>query len=626
MLSYLGLSFLIFALVFSSITIISYKIKNFFNNEKIFYYSIYFSFFSILLAFFLLLLSYIISDFSNLNVFNNSHSSKPLLYKITGVWGNHEGSMLLWLLVLSSYTLIFSYNKSLNSSIKKLTIVFQSALFICFCSFVLLTSNPFILNPIKVAEGLGLNPILQDPALAIHPPMLYIGYVGFSLILSLALSGIISDQLNVEWVSTLKKWSIFCWSMLTAGIALGSYWAYYELGWGGWWFWDPVENVSLMPWIAGLALVHSLVIAKKDQLLIRWIIFLSILCFSLSIMGTFLVRSGILTSVHTFATDASRGIFILILFLVITGFSFILFILNTSQQDNKLNLLFLNKTSSIIINNVIMMIACATVLLGTLYPILIEVLTNKRISVGAPYYNATVLPIMLPGFLLMSVAPALSWQTNKMNNSKYIIYIFIIISLISFLFNFFTNFSVYGFIGIFLGLWSITVSLFLFIKNNLLLSKNNLIKSIISGNALIAHLGVGLLIIGITVSSVYKTEQLEKFQVGKKITFNEFELKFDSINIIKKDNFQSLIGNFSLHKNNDLIANIYPEKRYYFVSKLITTEAGIYHHIFKDIYIVLGEQNNNEWSVKIYQNPLINLIWLGAIIMVFSGLLGLAKR
>ena len=247
---------------------------------------------------------------------------------------------------------------------------------------------------------MGLNPILQDPALAVHPPILYVGYVGFSLILSLALAGLTFKQIDYEWMNTAKKLTLFCWSMLTGGIALGSYWAYYELGWGGWWFWDPVENVSLMPWIAGLALVHSLMITKKEKILIRWIVFLSILCFSLSIFGTFLVRSGILTSVHSFATDSARGIFILIIFLVSTGFSFILFIFKTDDSEEKLKLLFINKSTALIFNNIVMIIACLTILLGTIYPILIEVITNKRISVGAPYFNSTALPILLPGFLL----------------------------------------------------------------------------------------------------------------------------------------------------------------------------------------------------------------------------------
>ena len=436
----------------------------------------------------------------------------------------------------------------------------------------------------------------------------------------------ITGEIDNKWLKVVKKWSIFCWSMLTGGIALGAFWAYYELGWGGWWFWDPVENVSLMPWIAGLALIHTLIINKKDQLLIKWIIFLSILCFSLSIIGTFLVRSGILTSVHTFASDTSRGIFILLLFLVTTGFSFLLFIIKSPQQNSKLNLLFINKTTAIIINNIIMIVACATVLLGTLYPIFIEVIANKRMSVGAPYYNSTVLPILLPGFLLMSVAPVLSWQTNKLVNAKYYVYIFIAASIIVLLITFLTSFSAWGFIGMLTGLWIVSASLFSIIKNYFKSINKTTFNFLISNNSLFAHFGVGILILGITFSSVYKTEHQKNIKTNEALIFGNYELVFNSVDIYEKDNFQSLKGDFSLFKNKKFLSKISPEKRYYHVSKTITTEAGIYHHPFQDFYLILGDQNGDLWTIKLYQNPLINLIWIGVLIMICSGLLGLNKK
>ena len=465
MISLIGFIGLILSFVCNVIVIGSYYFKINQRFNQIFYLALYCSLFFICLSFFALMFAYISSDFSNFNVFQNSHSSKPLLYKITGTWGNHEGSMLLWLLIMSLYNIFFSFNTTLEEPMQKLTIVFQSFLYLCFSLFVILTSNPFLVNSIDINEGLGLNPILQDPALAIHPPILYTGYVGFSLILSLALAGLILNKLDNLWIQVVKRWTMFCWLMLTGGIALGSYWAYYELGWGGWWFWDPVENISLMPWITGLALVHSLMITQQEQLLKRWIVFLSILCFSLSILGTFLVRSGILTSVHSFATDSSRGIFILILFLVITGFSFILFILKSPQSNKQLNLLFINKTSALVINNIVMLIACITILLGTIYPIVVEVLTNQRISVGAPYYNSTVLPILLPGFLIMSIAPMLSWQSNKLVKVKNYIYILIVISILTVLITYLTKFNIWGFIGTILSLWIIAASLLSILHN-----------------------------------------------------------------------------------------------------------------------------------------------------------------
>ena len=623
MISLIGFTGLLFSFISSITVVVFYFFPNFKNSNKIFYYSIYISFISIIISFFSLMLAYIKSDFTNYNVFQNSHSSKPLIYKITGTWGNHEGSMLMWLAVMLVYSFFFTFNKSLDNDVKKLTLFFQTLLYICFALFVIFTSNPFLVNSVFMSEGLGLNPILQDPALAIHPPMLYFGYVGFSLILSLALSGLILDKINTKWILTTKKWTLFCWSMLAGGIALGSYWAYYELGWGGWWFWDPVENVSLMPWIVGLALVHSLMMTKKEQLLKQWIVFLSILCFSLSIFGTFLVRSGILTSVHSFASDSSRGIFILILFLIITGFSFILFIFKSNESEKKLNLLFINKTSALIINNIVMLIACSTILLGTIYPIIIEVITNKRISVGAPYYNSTALPILLPGFLLMSIAPALSWQTNKINKFKNYFYIFVFMTIITLLISYFSFFNTWGFIGILLSFLIMAGSLYTSYNNYL---KFGLKKFITNNNAIIAHIGVGIMILGITSSSIFKSEynfSLEQNEVKK---FNQYSVKLTGIEIFEKNNFQELMAFIEIHKNKKVISIVNPSKRYYQVSKIITTEASIYRSWFQDFYVVLGKENKNKWDIKIYLNPLVNLIWLGVMLMIFSGILGIYKK
>ena len=623
MISLIGFTGLILSFVCNVIVIGLYYFKINQRFNQIFYLALYCSLFFICLSFFALMFAYISSDFSNFNVFQNSHSSKPLLYKITGTWGNHEGSMLLWLLIMSLYNVFFSFNTTLEEPMQKLTIVFQSFLYLCFSLFVILTSNPFLVNSIDINEGLGLNPILQDPALAIHPPILYTGYVGFSLILSLALAGLILNKLDNLWIQVVKRWTMFCWLMLTGGIALGSYWAYYELGWGGWWFWDPVENISLMPWITGLALVHSLMITQQEQLLKRWIIFLSILCFSLSILGTFLVRSGILTSVHSFATDSSRGIFILILFLVITGFSFILFILKSPQSNKQLNLLFINKTSALVINNIVMLIACITILLGTIYPIVVEVLTNQRISVGAPYYNSTVLPILLPGFLIMSIAPMLSWQSNKLDKIKNYIYILIVTSILTLLITYLTKFNIWGFTGTILGLWIIAASLLSILHNCL---KYKFKKFFIYNNALIAHIGVGIMIMGITFSSIFQIQNNFTIQTNETINSGQYSLQLNNLQIVEKNNFQELLGIFLLYKKNELLTTIKSGKRYYYVSKMITTEAGIYHDWFQDFYLVLGNEKNNKWSITIYHNPLVSFIWIGVIIMIFSGMVGILKK
>ncbi len=596
-----------------------------FINFNINRYHILVRFSSILtfISFFSLMYAYITSDFSNFNVFQNSHTDKPLIYKISGTWGNHEGSMLLWISILSIYGFFFSFTKKIDIELKKLTLLIQSFLHLLFSFFIILTSNPFLINSVAVTEGLGLNPILQDPGLAIHPPVLYAGYVGYSIIFSLAIASLLNKNNNEEWLYIAKKWSLISWTCLTGGIALGSYWAYYELGWGGWWFWDPVENISLMPWIAGLALVHSLLMIRGEQVLNRWIIFLSILCFSLSIFGTFLVRSGILTSVHSFAADASRGLFILLIFFIITGFGFLVFLLKKPETSKPITLLFVNKVSALIFNNILMIIATLTVLLGTIYPIIVEVLTDKRISVGAPYFNSTVIPIMIPGFLLMSIAPILSWQTNKIRSARNYVIFFILISLIIVIQSYFFKFNTWGIIGLILGSWIIFASLFAILTSYKLNFNFRFFQKI---NPHIAHIGVGIAIVGITCSSVFKNEFTYNIVEGENFKINKTDIVFDKIETTNEMNFQSLRANFLISKNKKVIGSVKAGKNYYPVSKMITTEAGIFHEWFRDVYFILGEQKDNEWLVKVHVNPFVSFIWVGVIIMVYSGLIGVSRR
>jgi len=574
-------------------------------------------------SFISLIYAYITSDFSNYNVFQNSHSDKPLIYKITGAWGNHEGSILLWICMISIYGFFYSFLSKALENFKRTVLKIQSGIFIIFALFVIFTSNPFLVNSVYVEEGLGLNPILQDPSLAIHPPMLYLGYVGFSLVFSLAIASLLKDNFDQAWILETRKWSIISWGFLTAGIALGSYWAYYELGWGGWWFWDPVENISLMPWIAGLALVHSLLLVRGEQVIEKWIVFLAILCFSLSILGTFLVRSGILTSVHSFAADASRGLFILLIFFITTGFGFLVFLIKSPTKKNDLQLLLINKTSALIINNILMMIAVLTILLGTIYPIIIEVLTNTRISVGGPYFNSTVLPILLPGFLLMSIAPILSWQTNRIRKFRIYVIFFLILSLLISLQSYLTSFNTWGFIGLLLGTWIILGSLISIILRFKFSPSLNYIKTI---NSFVAHIGVGIMIIGITYSSIFQKEYIYNMKIGEEVNFENQKLKFNDIKIFEEKNFQSLKAVFSLEKKGRFINYIEPGKNYYPVSKMITTEAGIHHDWLRDIYIVLGSENNNLWFIKVYINPLVSFIWVGVLIMIFSTIIAVLKK
>ncbi len=575
-----------------------------------------------LLSFFSLMYAYVVSDFSNYNVFQNSHSNKPLIYKISGTWGNHEGSMLLWLCILSIFSFFFSFTKNIEDNFQKLTLIIQAFLHTLFGLFIVFTSNPFLVNSILVNEGLGLNPILQDPGLAVHPPILYAGYVGYSIVFSIAIAGLFQNT-DDEWIYVAKKWSLISWTFLTGGIALGSYWAYYELGWGGWWFWDPVENISLMPWIAGLALVHSLVMVRGEQAIKKWIVFLSILCFSLSVFGTFLVRSGILTSVHSFAADASRGIFILLIFFIVTGFGFLVFLLKEPKKSNALNLLFINKVSALVINNILMIIATLTILLGTIYPIIIEVLYNKRISVGGPYFNSTVIPIMIPGFLLMSIAPILSWQTNKINNSKKYVLAFIILSVLVILQSYFLDFNTWGFVGLLLGFWIILASIIAIFSSYKIKINIKFFKII---NPHVAHIGVGIAIIGITCSSVFQNELDFNLNEGDKFDVNGKTVLFEKIETTNETNFQSLRGKFLFDIEKNQTKEIEAGKNYYPVSKMITSEAGILHQWNKDIYFILGDQKNNEWFVKVLINPFVSFIWLGVIIMMYSGLIAVSRR
>ena len=575
-----------------------------------------------LLSFFSLMYAYVVSDFSNYNVFQNSHSNKPLIYKISGTWGNHEGSMLLWLSILSIFSFFFSFTKNIDESFQRLTLIIQSLLHILFGLFIVFTSNPFLVNSILVKEGLGLNPILQDPGLAVHPPILYAGYVGYSIVFSIAIAGLFQNT-DDEWLYVAKKWSLISWTFLTGGIALGSYWAYYELGWGGWWFWDPVENISLMPWIAGLALVHSLMMVRGEQAIKKWIVFLSILCFSLSVFGTFLVRSGILTSVHSFAADASRGIFILLIFFIVTGFGFLVFLLKEPKKSNALNLLFINKVSALVINNILMIIATLTILLGTIYPIIIEVLYNKRISVGGPYFNSTVIPIMIPGFLLMSIAPILSWQTNKIKNSKKYVLAFIILSVLVLIQSYFLDFNTWGFVGLLLGFWIILASIIAIFSSYKIKINIKFFKII---NPHVAHIGVGIAIIGITCSSVFQNELDFNLNEGDKFNVNGKTVLFEKIETTNEINFQSLRGKFLFDIEKNQSKEIEAGKNYYPVSKMITSEAGILHQWNKDIYFILGDQKNNEWFVKVLINPFVSFIWLGVIIMMYSGLIAVSRR
>jgi cytochrome c-type biogenesis protein CcmF len=571
---------------------------------------------SSLISFFLLMYSHVVSDFSVLNVFQNSHTTKPLLYKISGVWGNHEGSMLLWILVLTlfNYFIFKLFNKKNSVFILK-TLEIQAFITIGFILFTVLTSNPFERMIPAQANGLGFNPILQDPALAIHPPLLYIGYVGFSAAFSISVATLsLNNSEKIPWYNYMKPFVATAWTFLTIGIALGAVWAYYELGWGGWWFWDPVENASFMPWLLGTALLHSLIIVEKRKSLQAWVLLLSILAFLLSVVGTFLVRSGILTSVHTFALDPSRGIYILIFIALIGGYSLILFGLKSKRYFDNNYFTFFSKEGSILVNNILMVVVCATIFLGTIYPLLVEAFTNSKISVGEPYYNSTVIPIMIPAILVMGIGPMLGW--GKEDKSKFFKKIFpsILITAVMtiLIFLIYQSYSVIGIVGIVLSFWIISNNLIMLIKKN----KKYSISMII------AHLGVGLLILGITGSSVWQEEKITRMKIDEKTKIEKYTIVFNKIEEIRRSNYIALQGNFLVFdKKRKIITKLKPENRFYPIENNFTTEASIHTNLFRDLYIVLGEGNSNDgWVVRIYYNPLVIWIWIGALVIFWGGI------
>jgi len=571
-----------------------------------------------LFSFFSLMYSHVISDFSLINVFQNSHTTKPLLYKISGVWGNHEGSMLLWILVLTVFNFfIYKLYHKTNSIFVSKILETQALIIFGFIFFTIFTSNPFERLDVIPADGLGFNPILQDPALAIHPPLLYIGYVGFSAAFSISIAALNLNNNKIPWHTYMKPFVVAAWTFLTIGIAFGSIWAYYELGWGGWWFWDPVENASFMPWLLGTALLHSLIAVEKKKSLTSWVLLLSILAFLLSVIGTFLVRSGILTSVHTFALDPTRGIYILAFTALLGSYSFILFSLKSKKNTSNNYISFFTKEGSILVNNILMVVVCSSVFLGTIYPLLIEAFTNNKISVGEPYYNSTVVPIMIPAILIMGIGPFLSWsREDKLKNFKKIIpgvLTTLIMTVITFFI--YKSFSLVALVGVVLAFWIISNTIIMWFKK-----KQNL-----SSGMLVSHLGVGLLILGITGSSAWQEEKIIKMKIGNEVKIHKYNITLSEINEIKGPNFLALQANFIIYdKKKNIIAKLKPENRYYPITNNFTSEPSIHTNLKRDLYIVLGDGSINDgWIIRMYYNPLVIWIWIGALTIFFGGLISM---
>ncbi|MDA8988322.1 heme lyase CcmF/NrfE family subunit [Candidatus Pelagibacter ubique] len=573
----------------------------------------------VIVSFLSLIISFINSDFSNETVFNNSHTTKPLFYKISGTWGNHEGSLLLWLLVLTLFIFLFLIkSREQPKKYRILTLLFQQIIIIGFFLFVLMTSNPFnYLFPIP-NEGLGLNPILQDPALAIHPPILYLGYVGSSIIFSSSLAAVTQNYVTKEWGQHIKKWVLVSWIFLTIGIMLGSIWAYYELGWGGFWFWDPVENVSLMPWLTLTALLHCIVVLERRASLTSWAVVLSITTFTLSMCGTFLVRSGILNSVHTFANDPARGIFILIfLFALIVLSLGIFFIFHKENNKSSNNFFWLSRETSILINNWFMMYFLAVVLIGTVYPVFLDVISSEKISVGPPFYQKLIVPFLIPFLLFMSLGPRLKWIKSKIENKNSLIITFII----SVMLTFFIIKNLTADLLFYTVLISAAFFLFFTTLKELFIKKFNNISQTVS------HFGFSLLILSILFNSILSSEIITNIKIGERYDYNKGEIFFKKIEERKESNFNSIIASFEIKDKNGKTIELKPEIRIYNQPIIITSEADIRTTLLEDKFLVMNLVKGNEYFNIRYQiKPFMVWIWISVLLLSLGGLMSLFKR
>ncbi|MEP1323920.1 heme lyase CcmF/NrfE family subunit [Nisaea sp.] len=590
------------------------------------------------LAFAVLVSAYMVSDFSVVNVFENSHSQKPMLYKITGTWGNHEGSMLLWVLILTLFgALVAAFGRNLPATLQATVLSVQGMVGVAFFLFILMTSNPFArLNPAPI-EGRDLNPILQDVGLAIHPPLLYLGYVGFSVCFSFAVAALIEGRIDAAWARWVRPWTLVAWIFLTGGIAMGSFWAYYELGWGGFWFWDPVENASFMPWLAGTALLHSAIVMEKRGALKIWTLLLSILAFSLSLLGTFLVRSGVLTSVHAFASDPSRGVFILAILVFFIGGALALFAWRSQSLAPGGLFHPISREGALVLNNLFLSTATATVLVGTLYPLAIEAVTGDKISVGEPFFNLTFGPVFAVLLVAVPFGPLMAWKRGDLfAAAQRLTVAFALAALAGILaLLFLDRNAALAALGIGLAFWLIfgaLTDLALRAGVGKVTPKTALrrlagLPRSAHGTAL-AHLGLGLSTLGVVAVVTLQTETILTMKPGETVDVAGYTLRFEALNPHRGPNYTEDQGVFPVFDaDGDRIATIVSSKRLYTARRMPTTEAGIETLGLSQLYISLGDETDDGGVVvRVWWKPLVTLIWLGALVMMIGGTLSLADR
>lgn len=572
------------------------------------------------------------SDFSLRIVVENSHSAKPMLYKISGTWGNHEGSMLLWVLIVAVFGAMAAFfGAGLPPTLKARVLAVQAAVGVAFYAFILLTSNPFDRLIIAPFDGRDLNPLLQDPGLAFHPPFLYLGYVGLSMAFSFAVAALIEGRVDASWGRWVRPWTLAAWIFLTIGIALGSWWAYYELGWGGFWFWDPVENASFMPWLLAAALLHSAIVVEKREALKSWTILLAIIAFGFSLIGTFIVRSGLLTSVHAFANDPERGVFILIILVVFIGGALTLYAARAQAMEAKGVFGMVSRESALVLNNILLAVSCFVVFFGTLWPMVAEMAFDRKLSVGAPFFNAAFTPFMVALGIVLPLGAMLPWKRGKLGKAahslRFAFLLAVALGLLVWVMQ--TGRSALGPVGLFLGAW-ITFGAIVDLwsrtgrKNNL--QRLFRLPGADWGKAA-AHTGLGVTIFAIAGLTAWEVEDIRVAQTGQPFEVGQFTLTLEQVRNVEGPNYFSTTADVKVEQAGRTIATLHPEKRDYPVSRMPTTEAAIDYRFLRDLYVVIGDQQTNGgWVVRTYIKPLANWIWGGCLLMALGGVLSLCDR
>ncbi|TXH31869.1 MAG: heme lyase CcmF/NrfE family subunit [Rhodospirillaceae bacterium] len=589
------------------------------------------------LSFLALIHAYVVSDFSVAAVYENSHSAQPLIYRIAGAWGNHEGSLLLWVLILALFgALVALFGDNLPPRLRARVLSVQAMISVGFLLFMLFTSNPFArLDPAPL-EGRELNPLLQDPGLATHPPMLYLGYVGLSMAFSFAIAALIDGKVDAAWARWVRPWTLLAWTALTAGIVLGSHWAYYELGWGGWWYWDPVENASFMPWLIATALLHSAIVVEKRDALKSWTILLAILGFAFSMLGTFLVRSGVITSVHAFAQDPARGLFILALLTVAIGGSFALFAWRAPILKGGGMFAPISREGAMVINNLLLATATATVLLGTLYPLILSVSGGGTVSVGTPYYNATFVPLTLPLVALTAIGPFMGWKRGDLPAAMQRLTFAFVATFIAAVLTWWwkTDGPLLAVLGIAIGVWLLTGTLLEWAGRVKLFRTDpatswsravNLPRA--AYGMTLAHAGLAIAIIGMTGASAWKVEHIQVMHVGETVDVGDYAYRLDNVQSLPVENYLAERATFTVLQDGKTVTTLQPERRQYLVQPMPTTESAVHSTWKQDLYAVIGEPDGKGgWTVRLYHEPLVLWIWGGGFVMVFGGLVSLSDR